>query len=116
METEPAFLRMLSLRTLTYTFLPGDFIVYSAEMGLEMYCIRKGFVEVLAADGHSVVATLGPGTYFGEIGIIYGEKRIASVRAKTYADVIMLRKDDLEEVLETFPLVQRLVEFSNAGQ
>ena len=100
-------MRMLSLRTVTFTFLPGDYIVYTGDMGLEMYCIRRGFVEVVADDGSSVIACLGPGAYFGEVGIMYGEKRIAAVRAKTYADIIMLRKEDLDQVLESFPLVQR---------
>ena len=32
-----------------------------------MYCIRRGLVEVIGDDDTTVVATLGPGAYFGEV-------------------------------------------------
>ena len=36
-------------------------------MGREMYCVRRGLVEVIGEDDITVVATLGPGAYFGEV-------------------------------------------------
>ena len=36
-------------------------------MGREMYCVRRGLVEVIGDDDITVVATLGPGAYFGEV-------------------------------------------------
>ena len=45
----------------------GDFIVYAGDMGREMYCLRRGLVEVIGDDEITVVATLGPGAYFGEV-------------------------------------------------
>ena len=36
-------------------------------MGREMYCVRRGLVEVIGDDDITVVATLGPGGYFGEV-------------------------------------------------
>ncbi len=45
-NTDTAFLRQLSLYTHTYLFAPGDMIVYYGDTGTEMYCIRKGYVEV----------------------------------------------------------------------
>ena len=32
-----------------------------------MYCVRRGLVEVIGDDDITVVATLGPGAYFGEV-------------------------------------------------
>ena len=54
----------------------------------------------------TVVATLGPGSFFGEVGLIFGESRTADVRTKTYCEIAMLVKSDLDEVLETFPLIE----------
>ena len=45
----------------------GDYIVYAGDMGREMYCVRRGLVEVIGDDEITVVATLGPGGYFGEV-------------------------------------------------
>ena len=39
-------------------------------MGREMYCVRRGLVEVIGDDDVTVVATLGPGAYFGEVWIL----------------------------------------------
>lgn len=35
-----------------------------------MYCVRRGQVEVIGDDGITVVATLGPGSHFGEVKIV----------------------------------------------
>ena len=56
----------------TYFSFSGDYIVYAGDMGREMYCVRRGLVEVIADNDKgtgeaTVVATLGPGAYFGEV-------------------------------------------------
>ena len=43
---DTTFLREVSLTTSVYLFAPGDMILYSGDMGREMYCIRRGYVEV----------------------------------------------------------------------
>ena len=48
-------------------FCLGDTIVYSGDVGREMYIMRRGLVEVLSKNKENVVATLGPGGYFGEV-------------------------------------------------
>jgi len=112
METDAGFLRQLSLKTTSYLFSPGDYIVYAGDMGREMYCVRRGLVEVIGDDDITVVATLGPGAYFGEIGLIFGENRLATVKAKTYCEIRMLTKPALDEVLANFPVVARFVNLS----
>jgi len=109
METDAGFLRQLSLKTTSYLFSPGDYIVYAGDMGREMYCVRRGLVEVIGDDDITVVATLGPGAYFGEIGLIFGENRLATVKAKTYCEIRMLTKPALDEVLANFPVVARQI-------
>ncbi|CAH3024940.1 unnamed protein product, partial [Porites evermanni] len=109
METDAGFLRQLSLKTTSYLFSPGDYIVYAGDMGREMYCVRRGLVEVIGDDDITVVATLGPGAYFGEIGLIFGENRLATVKARTFCEILMLTKQDLDDVLANFPIVARQI-------
>ena len=45
-HVDNSFLREVSLTTSVYLFAPGDMILYSGDMGREMYCIRKGYIEV----------------------------------------------------------------------
>jgi len=47
--------------------ISGDYIVYAGDMGRELYCVRRGMVEVIGDDDNTVIATLGPGSYFGEV-------------------------------------------------
>ncbi|XP_071795542.1 uncharacterized protein [Asterias amurensis] len=104
-DCDAAFLRMLALKTHGYLFTPGDMIVYEGDMGREMYFIRRGTCEILSKDMTRVTSTIGPGQYFGEVGLIFGDYRTATVRAASYCELLMLKRSDLDEVLHHFPLI-----------
>jgi len=114
MDTDASFLRQLTAKLITYVFMPGDTIVYKADVGREMYIMRRGLVEVLSKDDQ-IIATLGPGGYFGEVGLIFGEPRTADVRAKTFCELAMLRKSDLDEVLINFPLIEKQLQATGSN-
>jgi voltage-gated potassium channel len=65
-----SFIRQLSNATSTFLFAPGDIVLYSRDMGREMYFISKGYVEVLSEDLSQVVTVQGPGGCFGEVRIL----------------------------------------------
>lgn len=68
-KAEPSFLKKLASNMTLYQYSPGDFIMYHGDIYNEMYCVRKGIVEVLSEDLSHVVAKLGIGGYFGEVRI-----------------------------------------------
>ncbi|XP_068721829.1 uncharacterized protein [Montipora capricornis] len=109
METDVNLIRELSLKTTSYIFSPGDCIIHAGDMGREMYCVRRGLVDVIGDDNVTVVTTLGPGAYFGEVGLLFGEYRLATVKARTFCDILMLTKPDLDDVLINFPIVERQI-------
>ncbi len=45
----------------------GDIIVHVGDMSRDLYIVRRGQAEILSADRSCVVATCGPGGYFGEV-------------------------------------------------
>jgi len=61
-------------------------------------------VEVLASDYHKVIAFMGEGCYFGEIGVLLTEKRTCSIRARTSCILFQIKKDELKKILGEFPL------------
>ena len=65
------------------SFQPGDVIVKEGEMGLGVYMIREGKVEVVqrAGDKERMLTTLRKGEVFGEIALLIDVPRTATVRA-----------------------------------
>lgn len=78
----------------------GEVIVRQGEPGECCYLVRSGTVEVTrAAEGMTrQVATLGPGTLFGEAALLTEAPRNATIRAFESCDLLVLQRADLIEV------------------
>lgn len=50
--------------------IPRCVFTQTGEVGKEMYIVNRGRLQVVADDGKTVLATLKPGSYFGEISIL----------------------------------------------
>ena len=87
-------------------YIPGEYIVLEGEAGDEMYIMLRGLVHVLVgkhSNNKQHVATLKEGEVFGERALITRETRNASIRAATYCDLLVLSKDDFDEVMRRYP-------------
>ncbi|PAA93781.1 hypothetical protein BOX15_Mlig024695g1, partial [Macrostomum lignano] len=106
-NTEEGFLSDLVLRLRPVLFSPGDFVCRKGEVGKHMYIISRGKLQVVAEDCKKVLATLRPGSYFGELSILnmgtMGNRRTASVKSVGYSDLFCLSKTDLWDVLKDYP-------------
>jgi len=83
-------------------FQEGELVIRKGDMGRSLYLITRGEVEILD-DAGSPVATLGEGTFFGEISLLMSAPRTATVRANSYCDCFMLDKSDFTRVLRDRP-------------
>ncbi len=89
-------------------FNEGDTVVAIGEPGDCMYIIISGQVKVVIPkqDGEdTVIAYLGNGDYFGEMALLTGEPRSASVITTQEAEMFMLHKNDFEIIVEKFPSI-----------
>jgi voltage-gated potassium channel len=84
-------------------YLPGDYIFRAGDQGKEMFFIGRGTVEILGKDEESVQATLGDGQFFGEVALVKGQPRNASVRAVGYCDLYALDKDTFDRIIAHHP-------------
>ncbi|MBI3538629.1 MAG: cyclic nucleotide-binding domain-containing protein, partial [Chloroflexi bacterium] len=78
----------------------GASIVQEDDPGDCMYIIETGQVKVVTEKGgaEKIHAYLGPGNFFGEMSVLLGEKRSASVRVVLDVELLVLRKDDLTDL------------------
>jgi len=95
-------------------FSEGEVIVREGDTTSSMFLIASGLagVSVHPGSGHSRgVGTLGPGAAFGEISLLTGAPRLATVRALTGVELVEIDKSTIAPVLEANPsLVAKLEE------
>jgi voltage-gated potassium channel len=81
---------------------PGERVFRIGEQGDAMYFIHAGHVDIIN-DKKEPIATLGEGSFFGEMALLSDGTRGASVVAKTYCDLYKLPKEAFVRVTELHP-------------
>ena len=94
--------------TSTRRYPKNALILMADEEGDTMFVISHGRVKValLAEDGGEVILSLlGPGQFFGEMSLLDGKPRSATVIATEDSEVIMLRRGDFLRALQRIPRI-----------
>jgi CRP-like cAMP-binding protein len=84
---------------------PGEDVASEGTGGITFHVIVTGSAEV-RLHGHDV-RHLGPGDYFGEISLIDGEPRSATVTATETLTTIAVPRMAFKDILESDPVVAR---------
>jgi ABC-type lipoprotein export system ATPase subunit len=97
------------------SFAPGEPIVLQDTVGDHFYIITKGEVNVYLRqpDGHEIfVEALGPGQYFGEMALLSGGRRTATVRSSRLAgvEVVALEADAFHKLLDQSKLTREEID------
>ncbi|HEX9496494.1 MAG TPA: cyclic nucleotide-binding domain-containing protein [Candidatus Limnocylindria bacterium] len=92
-DLEGKELDQIAARLQARRFEAGDVVVQAGEQGGGYYLIREGTADVTLPDGR-FVRTLGPGDGFGELALIFGIPRTATVTAKGPLTVGVLSRPD----------------------
>jgi CRP-like cAMP-binding protein len=82
---------------------PGHHVIDEGKPALAFYVILDGRAHVTRGDSRRVLRQLGPGDYFGEMSLIDGKARSASVVAEGTLDVIRLKRSAFRQVLRREP-------------
>ena len=96
------------------TVSEGKRLVHEGDYSYDLIVIDSGTADVIK-DGN-VVASLGPGDVFGEMGMLTGEKRTADVVATSRMHLITLSKWDLRRISDEIgEQLQKLVDERRRG-
>src|SRR5574341_2158631 len=91
-------LEAISRRLQREHYHKGATVFLQGEPADRMYIIESGQVKVVSDENmrEKVHAYLGPGNFFGEMGVLLGEKRSATVRVVIDVSLLVLQKNDLD--------------------
>lgn len=86
----------------------GNIVVLEQESGAALFIIISGRVKVVRMDeaGREVILSMfGPGEFFGEMALLDGLTRSASVIAIVKSELFMIHRRDFLELLHEFPTI-----------
>ena len=105
MNHSDALLRDLGASTSRRSLGPGDVLVEQGDEADEVFVVLTGRLEALnrSERGELVVGTVGPGHVVGEVTVIAGGRRTATLRAIEPAEVAVIARRDFERWLADNP-------------
>jgi NADH dehydrogenase len=99
-------------------FTAGQEIIRQGDPGRRFYVIHSGKVEVVRSVGkdEQILATLGPGRYFGEVALLKTSERTATVRAVEDTTVLSIDREDFTVLVQHLPMLENaMAESSRAA-
>lgn len=83
-----------------------DMVVQQSDPGGELFVIIVGYLKVISAgsDGRdTALGVMGPGEVFGEVSVLDGGPRSATVCALEHCELLAIRREPLLRFLESSP-------------
>jgi predicted acylesterase/phospholipase RssA/CRP-like cAMP-binding protein len=106
-ELPDDLLKAISAKLHLKRYRKGEVIFIEGGSGDSMYLIESGQVKVVSGtdEEERLFAYLGPGNFFGEMALLLGEPRSATVKVDIDAELWVLRKADMDKLLEQHPSI-----------
>lgn len=92
---------------------PGAIIMTEGETGESLFILTTGVVRafVRSQEGHNVeVRQMEEGEFFGEISLLTGKPRTATITAATRCELLELDRTTLDDISQRHPRVSSVVE------
>jgi CRP-like cAMP-binding protein len=99
----PEARRALAHDAADHLFAAGEAIVRQSAPGSSMFVVLNGTVTVLLEPSGQEVATIGAGEFFGEMSMLTGDARAATVRANTDVHVLEIAADHMRRLAQATP-------------
>lgn len=118
-ELTPEYLTQLATGVQQQLYAPGEMIVREGESGDCMYVVLAGTAMVTTQQSSRdtvVLATLGAGDFFGEMSLLTGEPRTATVCADSDVELLCIGKAAMQTLMRDDPRVSEQMSEVLAGR
>jgi len=93
----------------------GSVIIAEGDPGSSMYLIVSGEVKVYTrgtgkGGGSLYLAKLGDGDFFGEVSVLTGKPRTATITASQRTELLRLDKEKLDNALAKYPGIRKVLD------
>jgi small-conductance mechanosensitive channel len=98
--------RKLASLTTVHLYAAGETIVHQGDDTAELFIVERGEVTVLLERGRQPpkeVARLTAGQFFGEMALVTGERRNATVRAASECALLVVGHSAFEQIVRSSP-------------
>jgi EmrB/QacA subfamily drug resistance transporter len=93
----------------------GEWVFREGDAGDAMYVVRAGRIEVVDGEGR-VIRELGKGAAVGELALITGETRAASIRAARDCELVQIGQASFQRLLDSSLELSRALNLQLARQ
>jgi CRP/FNR family cyclic AMP-dependent transcriptional regulator len=101
-------LKEIAARCRTVRFKKGDVVFYKTDLSTELYIVNSGRLKAVLADeegGEILLAQFEKGAFFGELSLLDGKGRSATIVADNEAELSVLSKDVFLDFLQKDPKI-----------
>jgi hypothetical protein len=96
------------------SFEPGDIVISEGDPGNSLFVlttgVAKAFIKNQGAIGQRFVRAMREGDFFGEIALLSGKARTATVTAATRCELLELDRPALDQIVTFHPHVMRVLQ------
>jgi small-conductance mechanosensitive channel/CRP-like cAMP-binding protein len=88
------------------TYAKGEYVIQQGDYGDTFFIIKNGSVEVIVTDENGEILLnkkMEKGNFFGEMSVLTGEPRTASVVGVTDVELLVLSKSSFDVLLKKYP-------------
>jgi small-conductance mechanosensitive channel/CRP-like cAMP-binding protein len=110
----PDAIALLATLTETRMYGAGETVLEQGDVGDELFIVVSGTVGIVVGRSGGSIAELtrlGPGQFFGEMSLVTGDRRTATVRAITETELLVVGKAAFAQILTHGPeLAEKIAE------
>jgi CRP/FNR family cyclic AMP-dependent transcriptional regulator len=103
-----AQLKEIASRCKNARYRKGEVVFYKTDMSTDLYIVNSGKLKAVLADekgDEMVIALFEKGAFFGELSLLDGKGRSATIVADTDAELAILKKDVFLDLLYKNPRI-----------